>query len=266
MRIENGQPVPEYRVTALYYRFKSEVEEDGFEKAEAQSGLLGSFTYTLADGALKAVPSEEFRSRDDAKEAIEPYLRDWEQIAYLGSPPHRIKFIYERSDVEEINPVPGHVTVFPEGAVGFGSVLAAAVIARSNRAYPKPDPAFRRTPITDRLVERLRRVRGREAELPAAAYFVLTTLEREFGGPKGARGAAASTLAVDPKVLDHLGRLSSRADPDIGRKAKGDITPLNGAEVAWIMAAMALLIRRAGEHGGGGPLAPITLADLPPLP
>jgi hypothetical protein len=183
MRIENGQPVPEYRVTALYYRLHSEVDSDRFDQAADVAATIGPFNCTLSAGLLRAVPTSEFQDREAAKAAVEALLRDWEQSAFLGSPGHRIKFAYERSEVEEINPVPGFKFAFAESALGFGSVLAAAVISRNNVAYPPPNPSFRRNPVTDRLAERLRRVRDREAELTAAAYFVLSTLEQELGEP-----------------------------------------------------------------------------------
>jgi hypothetical protein len=263
VRIEKGQPVPEYRVTALHYRFVSDEDQDRFDQSAVQSGSLGPFTYRLEDLRLTAFPTQEFLDLGAAKATIEVFLRAWEQDAYLGTLGHRIRFEYERSHVEEVNPVPGFVFAFAEEAMGTGSANAAAVVSRNNASYPSPDPRFIRTPITDRLTERLRRVRDRESELPAAAYFVLDT--HEFGGPKGMRANAAKALSVDRAVLDAVGRLSSRADPDLGRKGGGDKTPLTGRETTWLCAAMIRLIRRAGEYVGCGPLSVITLADLPPM-
>lgn len=252
----------EYRVLALHYRFQSEVEMDKFDSAAPLSGTLGSFNFSLTTGDLKAEPITEFLDRESAKDAFEPYLRDWEQLAYLGSPGHRIRFDYQRSDLEEINPQPGFKFAFAEEAIGVGSANAAAVITRSNPAYPAPDPDFRRTPLTDLLTERLRRARDRQTELTSAAYFVLSRLEGEFGG----RESLANALAVDRAVLKEFGKVSSRADPDLGRKGKGDQTPLTSAEISWIQATMIRLIRRVGEYAAGASIRRISLADLPPLP
>jgi hypothetical protein len=261
MRFENGQPVPEYRVKALVYRFRSEVEEDRFDEAVPLTGTLGSFSFVLANGTLTATPLVEYLSREDAKEAIGPHLRNWEQLAFLGDPGHKIRFEYERSEVEEINPVPGYKFVFAEEAIGFGEALTAAVITRSSPRYPDPPATFRRTALTDLLVTRLRRVRAGEAELPATAYVVLTSVYAAFGQ----RSKAAKALAIEPEVLRLVGNLSSTPDPDVGRKAKGKPASLTGHEKAWLLAAMLMLIRRVGEHDGGGSLTTITLADLPHL-
>ena len=63
--------VAEYRVTALRYRFKSEIEYDHFEMAAPASGVLGSFSYALSNGILEAIPSVEFRDQQAARSALE---------------------------------------------------------------------------------------------------------------------------------------------------------------------------------------------------
>jgi hypothetical protein len=266
VRIVDGLPVFEYRVTALHYLFRSDIDGDRFDRARSQVGTIGAFTYALDQGHLRAEPSREFLDTAEAKLAIEPFLRDWEQIAFLAEPEHRIRFECERAEVEEVNPAPGFTFAFAEEAVGVGSAHAVASITRNNGQYPTPDPQFVRTRVTDNLSERLRRARDRETELTSAAYYVLSTLEHEFGGPSELRGVVVTTLAVDRAVLDTLGDLSSRADEDAGRKGKGQgpaRAPLTSSELAWIRAAMIRMIRRVGEHASGIPPAKITLADLP---
>jgi hypothetical protein len=267
VKFVDGVPVPEYRVTALRYVFRSENSDDHFEHAANASGSLGPFKWTLENGVLRAVPTVDFNDRQTAKEAIEPLLRNWEQSAFLAEPFHRIRFDYDGSEIEELNPMPGYKFAFAEDAVGSGFAAANAVVSRDNPSYPGPAPDFVRTALTDRLTERLRRVRDGHTELTSAAYFILSTLEHEFGGPAELRSVVVTTLAVDRPVLNTLGDLSSRPDPDQGRKGKGGApTPLTPNEMAWMRAAMIRLIRRAGEHASGGPLTTITLADLPSLP
>lgn len=256
----------QYRVTALYYKFRSENAQDLFDEAAPLSGTIGSFDFRLDQGILTATPNVEFRDRQAARDAIEPLLRDWEQSAFVTPYAYRIRFDYERSDVEEVDPQPGAVTVFPETIVVKAGLSANATIVRSNPKYPGLDTAFVRTPVTDRLTERLRRLRDREAELPAIAYVVLDTLEHEFGGTGSRRRNAAQALAVDEAVLDRLGALSSRADPDIGRKGGGDPTPLTPLEQRWIEEVIVRLIRRVGEHAAGATLAPISMSDFTALP
>ncbi len=254
----------EYRVTALHYRFVSETDLDIFTNAAPWSGPAGSFACTLSDDALTAIPSVEFRDRETAKQALEPHLRAWEQEALLSPHAYRIRFEYERSDVEEMNPQPRSVTVFPE-PVRITVTVPAPIITRGNREYPAVDPLFVRTPLTDLLTGRLRRTRDGAETWPAFAYFVLTTLVVEFGGPSPGRSRAAKAMAVDPAVLTKLGAITARPDPAIGRKAAKNPVLITKPEQAWMEAVVVRLIRRVGEHAAGGPLAPITMADFPPL-
>jgi hypothetical protein len=253
--------VVEYRVNALYYRFTSG-GSDNFEKAAARSGMLGDWSYDLDAGVLRAVPAAEFRERRAARDDLEPHLRDWEQAAFLTTYAYRIGFDYDHADVEEVNPRPGSITVFPE-TIDLRFSMGTPTIIRGNREYPAPDTAFRRTPLTDALTERLRRVRDREAELPAVGYFVLDSLEEGFGGrASGKRARAATALGVDRAVLQKLGELTSAADPEIGRKA-GPARPLTALEREWISAAIVRLVRRVGEHAAGTTTAQITMKDFP---
>ncbi len=256
----------EYRVTALHYRFKSDVEHDKFDDALPRTGTLGHWDYTVESGLLKAVPGTEFRDRRRARDDLELHLRDWEQSAFLAEPRYRISFEYDRSDVEDVDPRPGAVNVFPDTLTVKLTAFPPTII-RGHRDYPEPDTTFRHTPLTDRLTERLRRVQDNEAELPAVAYFVLDSVEHEFGRPGSRirmREKAAATLNVDVAVLRKLGELTARPDPDIGRKSGGQPLPLTVAELTWIDAALFRVVRRVGEFAGGTALSRITMADLPP--
>ncbi len=256
----------EYRVTALYYRFMSEVENDRFDDAEPQSGTLGDWEYSLEAGLLKAVPTAEFRDRGAARRDLEQYLRGWEQSAFLSPSRFRIRFEYDRSEMEDADPQPGSVTVFPD-TLTLKMTAFAPTIVRGFRYFPEPDLHFRHTYLTDRLTERLRRLRDNEAELPAVAYFVLDSLEHAFGGTEsGKRPRAAAFLDVDVAVLRKLGDLTSRPDPDIGRKSGAQSQPLTSAEREWIHETLVLLVRRVGEYEAGAVVSKIGMAGLPPLP
>lgn len=250
----------EYRVTTLYYRFASDSERDRFDDAAPWAGSLGTFNCTLAAGILKAIPTVLFRDRETAKRTLVPHLRAWEQQAFLSPHGYRIRFEYQRSDVEEIDPQPGSITIFPE-PVSVSLEVFAPTITRGNLAYPAVDPDFVQTPLTDLLSGRLRRTRDGGETWPAFAYFVLTRLEADFNG----RSGAAAGLSVSRKVLDKLGRICDKRDPEIGRKAGRKPESITISERAWMEAVVVRLIRRVGEHAAGSPLVPITMADFPPL-
>jgi hypothetical protein len=99
--------VPEYRVTALRYRFKSDNEHDRFDEAVAQEGSLGNWGYRLEAGLLTAVPSAEFHDRQAARDDLERHLRAWEQTAFLSTSSYRIHFEYDRADMVDADPSRG---------------------------------------------------------------------------------------------------------------------------------------------------------------
>jgi hypothetical protein len=255
-----------YRVTRLLYRFVTDEPMDRFERPAPRSGKMGSWDYLLDGGVLHLSATEEFRDRQLARDDVEPLLRSWETAVELMTPPHRIRFEYDHSDIEELDPQPGFLNLYPEPAVlRVGTATADAMISRDNAEYPQPNHAFQRTDLVERLLARLRRVRAGAAELPAAGYYVLDAIEHEFGGGSDRRRNAAIALNVDVEVLRKLGELTSQADPEIGRKA-GAMKRLTPDERTWIDAAIARLIQRAGEHPSGVALPPITMSDLPALP
>jgi hypothetical protein len=184
--------------------------------------------------------------------------------AFISPHAYRIRFEYERSDLEENNTQPGSITVFPE-PVRITVMVLAPTITRSNRVYPAVDLLYARTPLTDLLTARLRRTRDGGETWPAFAYFVLSTLEQEFGGgTKSLRRPTAKALVVDWAVLNGLGSICDRRDPEIGRKSAKNPAPITAPERAWMEAVVVRLIRRVGEHAAGSPLASITMTDLPP--
>jgi hypothetical protein len=257
--------VPNYRVTRLLYRFVTDESLDRFERPAPRRGTMGEWEYLLDGGVLHLTPAKEFRDRQAARDDVEPLLRAYEESAELMTPPHQIHFEYDHSDIEEIDPQPGFVNLFPETLTVRVEAFAPTVSVTSNNTeYPPPDPDFIRTELGDRLLARYRRVRAGTAELPAEGYYVLTSIEDAYGRTKPRRRAAARELNIDPAVLDKLGELTSKADPDIGRKA-GTPKPLTADERGWIDAAIALLIRRIGHHASRAVLPPLTMSDLPAL-
>lgn len=250
-------------VVALQYQFESAETHHSFEGTRALSGTLGDFDFELKDARLVARPRSHFADEESARAALEPRLRAWEQRTFLAEDV-RITFKYGKTEIIDRDPVPGVTEVRPD-PIALNAVVYAPTIIVGHATYPPPDPDFKVTPVTDRLSERIRRVRAGEAPLPAEAYWVLTQLETEYGTGKSARKSVAERLNVEEKVLQTLGRLTAQGDPNIGRKADRIEAPLTDAETAWLRAAIVRLARRVGEIEGGALPAMVTMADLPPL-
>ncbi|MGA2513449.1 MAG: hypothetical protein ABSG37_07505 [Candidatus Limnocylindrales bacterium] len=253
--------MPDPHVEALYYRFRSLNELDTFDKAKPLAGSVGRFDFVLEAGELVARPRDHFADVRTARATIEPHLESWQQFALLAESDHRISFDYDRAEVVDRSSGPDR-QVYPGAAVAR-VLVAEAAVRRDNGDYPPPAETFIASPVTTRLIDRLRRMRDKRSEIPAAGYYVLTLLEREFKG----RPAAARSLRLHKGLLNKLGELSNVNDPEIGRKGnlKGPERPLTPEELAWIRACVRLLAIRVGEREAGVPLTQLTLSNLPRL-
>jgi len=236
-------------VASLVYRFASTNDLDRFTMAVPLDATIDGFDVHLADGLLTATPHDHFASADDAREILEPQLRDWEAQARVQEVWHSIRFVFENAQVIDRSLGPS-VGVSPTAAHGRLAAFEAAVM-RDNPTYPPPATGFRTDPVLDAILGRLEDLDQRRTTLTDAAYWVLTKVENEFGrgaAKGGARKQAASVLGIDEAILGNLGRLASQNDPEIGRKAKGAVTPFTGNERAWMRAAIVLIARRIGER------------------
>ncbi len=244
-------------VEALYFQFVAEDPGEDFGKAGPLTTTLGTFDVKLQDDILTARPQQHYADAESAKADLEPHLRAWESTALLDWPRSRIRFTFLRSQVIDRDPEPGVLVAEGISLLTLQGFEATVTVTRNE--YPAPDPSFQVSPLTDTLTERLRVYRDGRAQLPAMAYWVLTALEEEFGD----RRRVGRQLNIDYEVLSKLGELTSRNDPTIGRKAKGNPTLLTKSERQWMEEAMIRLIRLVGEYNAGVTLSQITMADFP---
>jgi hypothetical protein len=254
-------------VANLVYRFRSTNELDRFTAPTPLDATIDGFDVHLDDGVLTATPHDHFASADDAREILEPQLRDWEAQARVQDVWHSIRFDFEDAQVIDRSPGPG-VEVYPTTARGR-VVAFDAVIMRDNSVYPPPATGFRTDPVVDAILGRLDDLDQRRTTLTDAANWVLTKVEDEFGrgaAKGGRRKQAARNLVIGETILSNLGRLAEQNDPKIGRKANRPVKPFTDNERVWMRAAIVLVARRIGERNAGGPLGRLTMSDLPAIP
>lgn len=95
-------------------------------------------------------------------------------------------------------------------------------------------------------------------------YLFLTRLEFDYDD----RGEAAAGLNVSKPILDKMGWLSERNDPDERRKVKRGqpVERLTEDERQWLLAALPRLALHIAEvEAPGRRPAQLTMDDLPPL-
>lgn len=227
------------------------------------SNHLGAFD--LCDSKLRIAPVEHFSEEEEARRAVEPFLRAWEIEADLNSNVGMIRFTFERVElIDRDPPPPGSPQVINVKGIASISMVGSASLHITCRKYPQPPNAFRATPEVQHAYRRWIGFRSGKEPLQSMAYFVLTLLESAAGG----RMNAARSFNIESAILGTIGRLSStKGDPSTARKAGPgtQFQELTSAEKQWLEKAIPLIIRRLGEHASGAPLVPIALTDLPSI-
>lgn len=222
---------------------------------------LGAFDLNL--GKLKIAPVEHFPDDEEARQAIEPFLRAWEMEADLISNVGMIRFTFERVElIDRDPPPPGAPQIIQLKGIASVSVFGHASVHLTCGKYPGPPDAFRATSEVEHAYRRWIGYRSGKEPLQSMAYFVLTLLESSAGDRK----EAARSFNIDLDVLRTIGRLiSTKGDPGTARKVVPGTSfqELSGAEKAWLERVIPLIIRRVGEHASGTPLTLISLAHLP---
>jgi hypothetical protein len=233
-------------VVALQYRLETEPNLT-FENPPPVDDERDAFHLRLENGFAVFQLNHHFSKVEDARGAVDPYLRAWEIDAALASGQPEIRFIFGHADVVDRNPPPpgSYGVVAVEDVVAI-SAVGSVTVRVGRKQYPPPPRQFQVSPDVETLWQRYEGyLRGKEP-LPAMAYFCLTMIE----ALAGRRKKAAKWLHISRTVLKMLGNLTStRGDEKMARKVeKGrPLTPMSDREKAWIEAA----IKPAFDSGRG---------------
>lgn len=251
-------------VHAMHYKVSSG-EGISYRNPEPMSFSNYVGTFDLSDGNLRIAPTEHFPDENDARRAVDPFLRAWEIEADLTSNIGMIRFKFDRVEVIDRDPSP------PGSPQALNVNTASMAVASDNvslhqtcKKYPPPPKTFYATLEVQHAYCRWLGYRSGKESLQSMAYFVLTLLESVAGGRKG----AARSFQIDVSVLRTIGRLSStKGNENTARKtAPGNqFQELSGPEKKWLEEATRRVIHRLGEHASGTPLTLISLSDLPNL-
>ena len=252
------------RVVRMFYTVNYPNEHNCVaEHAEPVTTQINGFRLTVTARMLTAEPDDEYADVDAARSVLEPALRAWEAKSELIDRV-RISFDYSYPKMEYTQPEDGTVTGAVRATLGVASLTAVATVEHG--MFPTPDARLTQEGmLAVQLRDRWRQMEQGKETLTGAAYFILTRVRHApfVGNPKQAAGA----LKITQPVLNKLGKLSSRSDPEHGRKVGQTDYPLTDAELAWLRAVLPVLIYRVLEYEtGASGLAQITVDQLPPLP
>ena len=259
-------------VTGLHYW----VEHDDFVDYEQASTLEFEndlLQLRLDKRWLTIKPQDHYANEEEAKGAVEGFVRSWEFNAALDAGTSRFSLKFLGADLYDRNPPPAPPGVQQVAATFRAVPMTSQVHLRLHRgAYPTP-PTSTKTdpddPAAKAMLSRLDRYHQGRETLAAMAYFCLTMLENNVPTGEGNDEKRASAhFTVSRKVLNTVSRLSSEKGGPDARKGGGAGQDFTAQEREFLLAAVKAFIRRVAEKAANpeGSLERITLAGLPSLP
>lgn len=255
------------KVEELCYRLITENPNDKFDNASPLFYSLPEFNLRIIDGMLTIQPQKKYTNVDQVKADIEPFLRTWELTSFLNGNRHRIRFAYSDAKIVDLKPDPQNHTIAARSSIHAIIIGENLSLVRQNTVYPSPVMGYVASDLTDELILRLKHyIDGRET-LPSMTFYILERLQIALSDKQGdKRKNLSQKLKISQRVLKQLGNLTNRADPEIGRHAKGIRIPLTQKEKTWMEHVVFRLVSRLAEFNAGNNILKfITLRDFPPL-
>ena len=258
-------------VAALYYWVEHDDSID-YDDAEPLEFENDDFSFAVDKKKITIHQKNHYSTQEEAQEAVEPFVRNWEFDAALSSGKSRFRLTYAGADVIDRRPPPQ-----PTGVVNLsanlllGPITGSARLRTARRSYPNPPVGQLLNvdvPYVQAMLSRLEMYyKGREP-LVTMAYFCLTLLEDNVPKVSSEENKDKRTrdhFGISRQVLRQVRRLSSEKGGSAARKAVGFGAKLTDEERTFLVAAARAFIRRAAERETNPNLCltQITLADLP---
>jgi hypothetical protein len=257
----------DYRSNA--YQLETTDASVSFENPQPREAETDLCTFHLAEGVLTCTMKAHYDSVDKAREDIDQLLRDWEVEDALERGRREIRFVFHQAKVIDRDPPSGGQasSIHTMGGRDIASRLVLRAAPRD--AYPLFPQHFKVSPDVETLWNRYEGYKQGHEPLPGMAYICQSFIEKVLA--RG-RDDAVQKYHIEWTVLHTLGNLHShRGDLTNRRKLEHERDrhepPLTPLEIAWMEAAVRMLIRRIGEYAADPTASWPTLSmrDLPPL-
>ena len=227
-------------------------------------------------GEVTLEPKNHYATEEEAKRAVEAFVRRWEFEAALSARSGAFRLLYAGVDIIDRSPPPPPPGVVIVDPVTFriGVLKAQARVTKVLAGYPAPPsgPAIEPDdPDASFMLSRLDLYRQGREPLAGLANLCLTVLEdsaRQVAvGEENKRNTAANHYRIARRILERVGTLSAKKGGPVARKAEGRSDPFTKEETRFLEAAVTAFIRRAAEKVADPSrnLPVITMADLPKL-
>ena len=246
-------------VVALIYSVRHHESVD-YGKAQPLAFENDQFVVSLKDGKARFELKEHYSTEQQAREAVEPFIRNWRFDAELRRDPDCFVLDFDKAEIIDRSPTPGVIKVNAAPARWHFSIPSPKVTVSPPTYPPTPTGIDSSHPDVKTLHDRYRGYKDGKELLPSFAYYCFTELLRQA---QGGVAKVARRYSISQPVLKKISQLSSIKGGVEARKAKGANDPFTKEEREFLEKALPRLILRVAEyHGGQHNIPKITMGDL----
>lgn len=261
------------QVTALYYWVDHD-DSVHYENAAPLEYADDEVEVHLEKRHLTLRPKRHYPTAQEAREALEGFIRDWEFNSTVEAGSRQFALLYMDADIIDLNPTP-----LPPGTVDLslsaraGPPKASLRLRVGRTKFPSLPGRVKidsGDPTALAMLSRLDRFHQGRETLASMAYFCLTAMWDSAKATTGITDAVKAThdhFAISVKVQRKVSELSSNRGGDEARKATGLGQEFTNEEKKFLLTAVQTFTRRVAEKSANpaGELSLITMADLPEL-
>lgn len=218
-------------VKRLHYRIQHH-QFVVYEKARPRTWDTPLFIARVEGDRATLEMKTHYAREQEAKDAVAPFLRNWEVWAGLERAPGEFEFRYESCEI--VDPTNSSAT-----GTSSGRGSAHAVGAQKWGTYPEAPDHFQVSDDVALMYTRYKQYREGKEQAGNFANFFYTAIK---GGSRAQQTRAAKKFCVENNVLTRLRELGQK-----GRKYEWADREFTDAERRWLEKVVKVLIRRAGE-------------------
>ena len=202
-----------------------------------------TFHLKLGDSEARFELKEHYPTRQQAQQAIQPFIQQWELRASLKSGPGTFALKFKQAEMIDRKPTPGVISV---SALPISvNVTISSPTVTVSRQYPQP-PCERQmdidNPDVQTMLHRYMGYRQGREYLPSMAYFCYEVFTKRFG--KDTKHTAEKH-GISHTLVKRVSNLASNKGGDQARHQSAICHPLTQPEVQFLEKAVATMIIRA---------------------
>ena len=218
-------------VKALIYAVEHDKSSD-YSLAKTIEIEHSTFYLKLKDSEARFELKEHCPTRQQAQQAIRPFIQQWELRASLESGLGTFALRFKQAEIVDLKPTQG-VNSIPYPPAAYHLAISSRKVTVS-RQYPQP-PRERQmnldNPDVQTMLHRYMGYRRGREYLPSMAYFCCEVFAKRLG--KDAKHSA-NKHKISHKLVKRVSSLASNKGGDQARHQSGICQPLTQCEIQFL--------------------------------